>query len=300
MVADPMKFCQNYLVAKSVDDALGALAGCEGDSEVIAGGTDLLLDIQQNKHPPVQTLIDITKIPEMVALETRGSDVFIGAAVTHKVLTSSHLIIENCYALGVACGLIGGPQVRNTATIGGNVAHALPAADGTIALMALNAEVEIASTSGRRRVPIADIFLGPGKSTIDKNKELIIGFYVEISKNGEASAFNRIMRPQGVAIAIINMAVWLKRKGNIIKDIRIAVGPSGPIPRRMSKTEQVLGNSALTNDQIQTAYHVLIEEANFRTSQYRASKEYRHKMAGVLLEKTINEAYERSLINSIK
>jgi carbon-monoxide dehydrogenase medium subunit len=295
MVADPMKFCQNYLVPKSVDDALEALVGSDGDSEVIAGGSDLLLDIQQGKHPPVQTLIDITKIPEMNALEIRGSDIFIGAAVTHNVLTSSLLVSQNCYGLSVACGLIGGPQVRNTATIGGNVAHALPAADGTIALMALNADVEIASTSGRKRVPIANIFLGPGKSTLDKNNELIIGFYVEISRKGEASAFNRIMRPQGVAIAIINMAVWLKRKGDVIEDIRIAVGPSGPIPRRMLNTEQVFSNQPLTFSLIQNAKNVLLEEANFRTSQYRASKEYRQKMACVLLEKTINEAYERSL-----
>ena len=297
MVADPMNICQNYLVAKSIDDALEALANAIGNSMVIAGGTDLLLDIQQGRHSPVHTLIDITKIPEMIALEIRGRELFIGAAVLHKTINTSPLISEHCYGLGVACGLIGGPQVRNVATIGGNVAHALPAADGTIALMALDAEVEIADISGRRRIPIADLFLGPGKSILDQKREILIGFFVELKKNGQASAFRRIMRPQGVAIAILNLAVWMQQKDNIIDDIRIAVGPSGPIPRRMLNTETTMCKQKLTDDLINRAYGVLLKEANFRNSQFRATIEYRQKMAGVLFKETLIEAYERSLVD---
>ena len=296
MVADPMNICQNYYVANSIHDALEALTNTSGHSLIIAGGTDILLDIQQGRHPPVHTLVDITKIPEMIALEIRGEELFIGATVLHRTINTSQLVSEHCYALSMASGLIGGPQVRNTATIGGNVAHALPAADGTIALIALNAEAEIANNMGRRRVPITELFLGPGKSTLYQNQEILIGFYIDLRKPGQASAFRRIMRPQGVAIAILNLAVWLQRKGNIIDDIRIAVGPSGPVPRRMMNTEAMLRKRPLTNENIHQAYQALLKEVTFRTSRHRATKKYREKIAGVLLKETLFEAFERSQV----
>jgi carbon-monoxide dehydrogenase medium subunit len=297
MVADPMNICQDYYVANSILDALKALTNTSGHSLIIAGGTDILLDIQQGRHPPVHTLVDITEIPEMTALEIRGEELFIGAAVLHRTINTSQLISEHCYALGIASGLIGGPQVRNTATIGGNVSHALPAADGTIALIALDADAEIAGNSGRKRIPIAELFLGPGKSTLYQNQEILIGFYVELRKPGQASAFRRIMRPQGVAIAILNLAVWLQRKGDFIDDIRIAVGPSGPVPRRMMNTEAMIREKPLTDKNFHQAYQALLKEAIFRTSRHRATKEYREKIAGVLLKETLFEAFKRSQVD---
>jgi len=294
MVADPMNICQRYYIAKSIPDALETLADSPHDSLIIAGGTDLLLDIQQGRHPQPHTLIDVTGIQEMTALEIRGNELFIGASVLHRTLHTSQIVTEHCYALKVASGLIGGPQVRNAATIGGNIAHALPAADGTIALMAMDAMVEIASSLEKKKIPIVDLFLGPGKSTLNKHKEILVGIYVKLKKPYQASAFNRIMRPQGVAIAILNTAVWLERQGDVINDIRIAVGPSGPIPRRMTKAENIIKKQILTEDIVHQAYQVLLQEAQFRTSSYRASKEYREKMAEVLLKKTIYQAYERS------
>ncbi len=294
MVADPMKICQNYYVATSIRDALDIRGNSLGYSVFIAGGTDLLLDILQNRHPPVHTLVDVSEIPELTALEIRGNELFIGASVIHRRLHASSLVKKHAYSLNVASGLIGGPQVRNTATIGGNVAHALPAADGTIALLALDAEVEITSISGQKRIPISDLFLGPGKSILDDKNEILVGFYLNKSTTGQASDFRRIMRPQGVAIAILNTAIWLQSRGDIIEDIRIAVGPSGPIPRRMIDTENVLRNKTLTEEIILNAQHTLLQEARFRTSPYRATKEYREKMAGILLRESLVEAFERS------
>ena len=134
-----------------------------------------------------------------------------------------------------ACGLIGGPQVRNTATLGGNVAHALPAADGTIALVALDARVEIASRDGRRLVPILNLFAGVGQSTLLADQEILVGFHLPLRKTGQASAFSRVMRPQGVALPVLNLAVWLERAGDQIHSIRIAIGPSGPVPQRAQR-----------------------------------------------------------------
>ncbi len=296
MVADPMTLWQNYHVATSVDDAVAALVNAPQDTQIIGGGTDLLLDMQQGRHAPVHTLVDITQIPEMQTLEIRGDEIYIGASVPHKRITTSPLIQAHCAALATASGLIGGPQVRNTATIGGNVAHALPAADGTIALMALNAQAEIANSSGTRRVPLDTIFAGPGRNTLAPKEEILTGFWVSLASPGQASAFKRIMRPQGVAIAILNLAVWLHRDGDTLKDVRIAVGPSGPVPRRMRTTEAALKGQTFTAEIVEIAYQALLGEANFRTSKHRATKEYRQKMVGVLLRDTLLEAFEKSKI----
>ena len=197
-----------------------------------------------------------------------------------------------------AAGLIGGPQVRNTATLGGNVAHALPAADGTIALVALAAEVEIASlVDGKvllRRAPIQDIFVGPGRSSLRKRSELLTGFYMGLKKSSEGSVHRRIMRPQGVAIAILNMSVWLERQNDLIGAIRVALGPAGPTPLRARQTEEFLIGKEPRLEVLQEAEEILLSEAVFRTSPHRATAEYRKHMAGILLTETVQTAWDRS------
>jgi carbon-monoxide dehydrogenase medium subunit len=287
-----MNLWQKYHIAQNVSNALQTMADAPRSVQLIAGGTDLLLDLQQGRHASVHTLVDITRIPEMTALEIRKGELFIGAAVLHRTLSESPLVIEHARALSIASGLIGGPQVRNTATIGGNVAHALPAADGTIALMALDAQAEIATLDGRRRIPLVEIFLGPGKSTLKPRDEMLVGVYLNLRKLGQASAFKRIMRPQGVAIAILNLGIWLHRDGDVIRNVRIAVGPSGPVPRRMKMAEDVLRGQVYNDLIIAQAYETLLGEANFRTSRHRATKEYRQQMVGVLLEDVLHDAWQ--------
>ena len=146
-----MSLWKEYIHPRNVQEAVEALASAPEPVCAIAGGTDLMLDLQQGNHPPVHTMVDLTCIPELRLLEVRGDELVIGAGVPHNQIVDSPLVQEHAQALVEACGLIGGPQVRNMATLGGNVAHALPAADGTIGLMSLNARVEIASPAGRRR-----------------------------------------------------------------------------------------------------------------------------------------------------
>ena len=287
-----MSFWKNYHLAQTVDDALHTLISAPGgDAVLIGGGTDLLLDLQQGRHDPVHTLVDVTEIPELTALEVRNGELFIGAGVPHRKIVESELVFEHAQALCEACGLIGGPQVRNTATLGGNVAHALPAADGTIALMALNAQAEIAGLSSRRRIPLVEIFQSPGKNTLEN--ELVVGFYLPLKSPGAASAFKRVMRPQGVAIAILNLGVWLERQSDTLKDVRIAVGPSGPTPRRMTQAEQVLRGNPMNQESISQAFESILEQASFRTSRHRSTASYRQHVVGVLLEDTLKEAFER-------
>src|SRR5512134_3558738 len=155
-----MNLWQEYLRPTNLSQALQAFAEASGPVLPIAGGTDLLLDLEQGRHSPVHTLLDVTAIAEMTALEVRGDELFVGAAVPVNRIVLDPLAVTHAQALTEACNLIAGPQVRNVATLGGNVAHALPAADGTIALLALNAQAEIASFAGTRRVPFKELFLG--------------------------------------------------------------------------------------------------------------------------------------------
>ncbi len=222
----------HYILSQSIAEALQALASAAGPARPVAGGTDLLLEIQQGHQPPVHTLVDISRIAELQVLERRGDTLFIGAGAPVSQIAASPLVRQHAQAVAEACGLIGGPQVRNTATLGGNVSHALPAADGTIALAAMDARVEIASLSGRRVVPMLDIFTGLGKTVLCDAVELLVGFYLPVRKVGQASAFSRVMRPQGVALPVINLSAWVERQGETLQNVRIGVGPAGTTPQR--------------------------------------------------------------------
>lgn len=289
-----MTIWKTYHLARSVNDALDALASAQGPARLISGGTDLLLDLQQGRHPPVHTLVDVTAVPEMTLLEVRGGELFVGAAVPLNRIVRSPLVLEHAQALNEACDLIGGPQVRNSATLGGNVAHALPAADGTIALLAQGAEAEIASLDGCRRVPVIDLFLGPGRSALQPQGELLLGFYLPLRRPHQASAFRRIMRPQGVALPIINMAAWVQRKDDRLEDLRLSVGPAGPTPQRLYAAEDSLRGRRPTEASMAAAVEALLANARFRTSPQRATMQYRRQLACGLLEETLAAAFERA------
>jgi len=206
----------------------------------------------------------------------------------------SPLVVEHARALSEACSLIGGPQVRNVATLGGNVAHALPAADGTIAMMALNTRVVVASWKKFRSVPLQEMFLGAGKTALKTNEEIITGFCIPLRKDHQASAFKRIMRSQGIALPILNISTWLERQGDKIIDLRIAAGPSGPTPRRITAVEELLRGSNITQDLDPEALNALLDQIQFRTSPQRATAEYRHHLVKDLLVDTLMEAWKRA------
>ncbi|MBE0409818.1 MAG: FAD binding domain-containing protein [Anaerolineales bacterium] len=289
-----MSLYKNYCLPYNIKEALEALTNATGPTRIIAGGTDLLLDLKQGRHPPVHTLVDVTQIHELSVMEIREGRIFIGASVPLNRIVSNDLVRTHLAALVEACGLIGGPQVRNTATLGGNVAHALPAADGTIAMLALGADAEIASMDGNRLVALEDLFLGPGKSALDPKKDLLVGFFMPLQFAGQSSAFKRVMRPQGVALPILNMAAWLERQDGIIRKIRLSLGPAGPTPFRARKTESVLMGKEVNDTSISAAQQVLLDEAKFRTSPARATADYRKKLAIILLEDVLKAVWKRA------
>jgi len=305
-----MTLWQNYLQPKTLSEALDALANAPRPIIPIAGGTDLLLDLEQGRHPPVQILLDVNSIEEMTRLELTDDQLFIGASVPVNRIATTPEVARHAQALVEACDLIAGPQVRNVATLGGNVAHALPAADGTIALLALNAFTEVAGIDNpavilgsgdaaqlhyfNRLVPFKDLFKGPGKSSLKHGEELIVGFHLSLIRDNQASCFKRIMRPQGVALPILNCAVWLERENDAIKDIRIAVGPGGGTPFRATQAEDTLRGHSLNEATFESALEALLIQAKFRTSARRASSDYRQHIVSGLFKDVIESAWERA------
>lgn len=288
----------NYLVADSLEQALTALREAPGSARPVAGGTDLLLEIQQGRREPVDTLVDVSRIDELLALERRDNRLFIGAAVPVAVIAESPLVREHAEAVAEAAGLIGGPQVRNSATLGGNVAHALPAADGMIGLAAIGATAEVASERGLRRESILSLFRGPGTSTLSE-REILVGFYLPLRAPGEASAFARIMRPQGVALPILNAAVWMRRGDEVVEDIRITVGPSGPVPVRASAIEEIVAGRRFDDTLRAEARAAVRSSFRFRTSALRAGAGYRFELCEVLLDEVMRTAYDRAALSAV-
>ena len=289
-----MNLWQEYKQPASLAEAIEELVNAHPPAILIAGGTDLLLDIKQGRQQPAHTLIDLTSVSEMVVIERRGEELFIGAAVPINRITQHPMVIEHAMALVEACNLIAGPQVRNTATLGGNIAHALPAAEGTIALTALDAQAEVANTTGIRRLPLNELFLGPGKSAINRSAEIITGFYLPLVIAGQSSCFKRIMRPQGVALPILNCAVWLDRDQGIITNIRIAVGPGSSTPFRATEAEAVLSGQIFNEGSFINALKSILGQAKFRSSPRRASEDYRKHILAGLFKDTLETAWKRA------
>jgi CO/xanthine dehydrogenase FAD-binding subunit len=288
------QLCEEYILSHNVEEAVNSLSASKGSARLLGGGSDLLLELQQGIQEPVKVLVDITRVEEMCALEARDHTLYIGAAVTLARLAESQLVKQHAEALADAAKLMANPQVCNVATIGGNVAHALPAADGSIALLALDAQAEIASPNGRRREPLQALFQGPGQSTLNPCRDVLVGFYLPLSTRGEASTFTRRVNPQGIALALLNVAIWLQRDGEHIADIHIAVGPSGPVPRRMSLAERILLGYAPSPERRALAIQAVLEEGSFRTSPHRASAVYRRHLVQVLLDEALATAWKRA------
>lgn len=289
-----MSLWHEYHLPTSIDEAVSLLAQYNGRARVVAGGTDLILDLQQGNEQPVEALIDVTRINGLNSIRDENGFIVIGCGVTHNQIVESKLLQQKATCLVEAAYVVGGPQVRNVATLGGNVAHALPAADGSTALNALDAEVEVASFGGRKWLPFTQLFRGPGQSLIDSTREVSTAIRFRIISDHEATAFSRIMRPQGVALPMMNMAARLSVIDDRISDIAIAAAPVAPTPFRCKQTESFLKGKPATSESIEAAIEVLLSECKPRTSAHRATAEYRREVLPVLLRRTVSKAIERA------
>jgi len=285
---------KNYHTPETIDEALTLLQDYDGTARVVGGGTDLLVESRRGLRRPFEAMVDATRIAGLDTISRDQDFVVIGCGVTHSEIVSDERIARHGSCLAESCGVIGGPQVRNTGTLAGNVAHALPAGDGTIGLLALDGDVEVAGIDDTRWIPAKDTFLGPGKSVIDRHREVLTRLRFKPTGAGEGSAFHRVMRPQGLCLPIISMAARLTMDGDEIVAANISMGPVGPIPWFAEPAAKVLIGGPASRVQFDRAVAEALARVTLRTSKYRATQEYREMMIRTYLPIILAKAAERA------
>ncbi len=280
---------QDYLFPETIDEAISFLKSNEGQARIIAGGTDLLLDIPEGKVK-TSSLIDITRIPELKKITMEDGVIRIGAAVTHNQVANSELIQEKAAALAYAASCVGSCQIRNSGTIVGNVCNAQPAADTAVALVALGAMAEIAADRGKEYVAVEKMYAGVGKSTIDSASQLVTMVRFPAARKNQGTAFVRLEQRKALALPMLNVAVMVSLEGNKFQWARISMAPVGPGPMRASSAEQILNGAQVNQDVIEKAAQAALEQANPRNSALRGSREYRTSVLPVLVRRALEQA----------
>jgi carbon-monoxide dehydrogenase medium subunit len=216
--------------------------------------------------------------------------VYIGALVTHSQVATSPLIRERAEVLAEACGSVGGPQIRNVGTLVGNVVNALPAADGAMALFALEAEGEVAERTGRRWTPIASLYAGVGRCTVDSCEAMITQVRFPALGVGEAGAFERLAKRKALILPILNSAVVVGIDGGRIERARIAIGPVATTPFVATEAAEGLIGRKADEASIAEAAGLASQVAEPRYSLLRGSAEYRKSMVEVLVRRALTRA----------
>ena len=265
-----------------------------GAARVIAGGTDIV-PASRKGAPGIKALVDITRIPGLDTIRLDGETVKIGPLVTHTEVALSGLIRERGMALAEGASRLGSPQIRNIATVAGNIVNAQPGADTVIPLLALDGSVTILSRQGERTIPLAELFTGIGRTTIDSTKEIVTGISFPALGKGEASAAMRLAKRKTLVLPILTVAVVVGtdpgRKS--FTKARIAVGPVATTPMRCKAAEEILAGSPIGEEVIRKAAAEAEKAANPRTSLIRGTSEYRKAMVAVLVERGIAAALKR-------
>jgi carbon-monoxide dehydrogenase medium subunit len=280
---------KDHLFPKTIGEALAVLRECKGKARLIAGGTDLIAEIREGE-PEFEVLVDVEKIKKLKAIREEGKKIFIGSGVTFSELEENELIRRNAFALYQAASLMGSPQVRNRGTIGGNIVSAQPAADGALALFALDAILEIEGTKGIREIPIDKAYLDIGKSIVNPSKEILVGVRFEKRKEGEGSNYQRVAIRKAMALPILACGVFVKSIDRLIASSRIALGPVSHTPFRAREAEGFLEGKSLSAETFERAGEIASEEVNPRDSRLRGSGIYRKGLSAVLVKRGLEGA----------
>ena len=268
----------------SLSEALALLAGNNGSAAVIAGGTDLLLRMKGGFVKP-KTVVNIKRIPELRGLSFDATEgLRIGALTTLREIGRSPLILEHYPVLAQTVKIMASEQIRSLATVGGNLCNAAPSADLAPPLIALDGLACIVGSSGERRVPLTDFFVGPGKSVIQPGellKEILLpplqGKIIYLKHSPRAY----------MDIAVVGVAVRIDRKENLCQDARIVLGAVAPTPLRVPRGEDALKGQALTGERVNQAAQISAQECS-PISDVRGAAWYRRRMAEVLVKRGIN------------
>jgi xanthine dehydrogenase iron-sulfur cluster and FAD-binding subunit A len=272
---------KKYILAESIEAAVEALAN-EGESaRIIAGGTDLILEIERGVRQGIHTIIDITKIPGLDEItEDQNGVIHMGPLVTHNHVVASPLIREKAYALLQACWEVGSPQIRNRGTIAGNLVTASPANDAISPLMALDAKLKLLSTRGERIVSLSEFYLGVRK-TVMAPDEVITDIFFDAPKPDQHSFFIKTALRRAQAISVINISLLLEISAGVIRNAQITLGAAAPTIIHAVEAEHYLAGKTL-DDGVITQAAVLIADAARPISDIRGSADYRGYMMGVI------------------
>jgi len=267
----------DYVRPRSIEDTCRLLAETK-DARIFAGGTDLLVEIRNGLRSP-SLLVDVKKIDELTSLETDGTQWIVGATVPLNVLAERRAIRDALPALADAALSIGTYQLRNRATLAGNLCNASPAADSAPVLLALGASVSVAGPDGLRTVPVSELFTGV-KRTCLAPEEIVTDVRIPARPDGMRCAFLKQQRIRGHDLAVVNVAGAYEPGAN---RLRIAIGSCAPTPILLEPIDGTGSADAIGDHVI-----ALAEAATSPISDVRASAEYRRAVLPVLLRRLID------------
>lgn len=281
-----------YFAPETLEEACSLLSEHKDNARVIAGGTDLLLKMRQGDVLP-KYIINIRNIPEqdyIVYDEKKG--LRIGSLTTICSIKTSSLIQEKFGILAQAASQLGTVQIRNQATIGGNVCNAATSADTIPALLVLGASVKIVAAGGERTIPIEDFFVGPGQ-TVLKADEIVVEIRVPNLPPRSAGVYMKHTIRKALDLAIVGVAAIATLDGEVLGDVKIALGTAAPTPIRARGAEDILKGQKIDEKLIEKAAQTASDESSPRDSM-RSSAEYRKKMLKVLVGRAVRQAIEQA------
>jgi carbon-monoxide dehydrogenase medium subunit len=278
------------VTARSLDEALALIAS--GNAQVIAGGTDLLVERKMGSAGPA-LLVDVSRVPELKGIRWTDAGLEIGAATTHTEIARCPLVASSCPVLAEAARAIGAIQTRNLGTIGGNLVTCVPSMDSGPALLALDASVRLASRGRRRRIPLASFFLGPRKTALMPG-ELLASIIVPSETVATPTCFLKFGLRKGQALALVNVAAGfsIDPVQGTVRAPRIALGAVAPTVMRAPSAEAYLAGRPWTLDAAAEAARIAATEAR-PIDDFRASAAYRRKLIAVLTRRALEEVWRR-------
>lgn len=279
-----MSFWQTYFTPTSVQEALRLLAEYGPQARVIAGGTDLLLELERGVRW-ASVLIDISRTPGLDGIALEGNEVRLGPLVTHNRLVASPVVVDRLFPLAQAAWSVGAPAIRNRGTLGGNLITASPANDTIAPLMALGATLVLRSLRGERRVPIHEFYRGVRQVDMAPD-EMLVEVQVPAMAPGERGVFLKLGLRRALAISVVNVAAVVRLEDGIVTRARIALGSVAPTVIRAREAEGVLVGSPLSPEQVEEAAN-LAARAAVPIDDIRAGAEYRREMVRTLVRRAL-------------
>ena len=272
---------QEYISATTTDEVIQILAEKGEKARIVAGATDLMLELERGQRPGIETLIDITRIPGLDRITLDEDEVIhLGPMITHNHCAASKLIQERAFPLARAAWEIGAPQIRNRGTIAGNLITASPANDTITPLMALGGWVELQSVRGIRRVSMQDFYAGVRK-TVMQPDEMLVDIAFPALKTGQKGTFIKHALRRAQAISVINLAIVLEMNADTVQKAVITLGSVAPTIIHAKAAETYLAGKPLSDEIIIEAARLAAEAAR-PIDDIRGSATYRREMVRVL------------------